>query len=186
MASNEDAFPCTVYDTRNISVRLAVALAAVTSDSHRARPIMFRTILIATDGSADGDRAFALARSMAVEAGSRLVVVYIAEIVPGKGGMYPLHVNEDQVRASIEALARKARADGVNSEAITETSRMGGPAHGIAEVARSVDADVIVVGTRGRTPVSEVVLGSVPIRLLQVAHRPVLIVPSPEVAGEKS
>jgi nucleotide-binding universal stress UspA family protein len=60
-----------------------------------------------------------------------------------------------------------------------QTVRIGGPAHVIAEIADSVDADLIVVGTRGRAPVSEILLGSVPIQLLHVAHRPVLVVPPP-------
>lgn len=147
---------------------------------------MFKTIVAAVDGSIDSDHAFALARSMAVEAGSRLVVVYITEVIGGRGGMYPLYANEDEVKQGVEALAEQARADGINSETVTEAIRGGGPAHAIASVAQSVNADVIVVGTRGRNPMVGVALGSVPIRLLQVAHRPVLVVPRLEVAGEKS
>jgi len=60
-----------------------------------------------------------------------------------------------------------------------QTVQLGGPAHVIADIADSVDADLIVVGTRARSPVSEVVLGSVPIRLLHVAHRPILVTGMP-------
>ena len=51
------------------------------------------------------------------------------------------------------------------------------PAQGIADVASEVGADVIVVGTRGHSPVGGVFAGSVAQRLLQVAPCPVLAVP---------
>jgi nucleotide-binding universal stress UspA family protein len=50
-------------------------------------------------------------------------------------------------------------------------------AHTIADVAREVGADLIVVGTRGHTPMVELLLGSVTQRLLHIAPCPVLAVP---------
>jgi nucleotide-binding universal stress UspA family protein len=133
--------------------------------------------VIATDGSDDGDRAFGLARSMASDAGARLVIVHVTELVGGKGGVYPLAADDEQVKARIKRQVEQLRADGIHAEAVMQTVRVGGPAHVIADIADSVDADLIVVGTRGRSPVSEIVLGSVSIRLLHIAHRPVLVVP---------
>lgn len=144
---------------------------------------MFKTILVAVDGSPDGDRAFDLARSMTTQEAARLVIVHVTEFVGGKGGTYPLAADDDDFKAKIQAQAEKLRAEGVKAEVVLESIRLGGPAHVIAEIAESVAADLIVVGTRGRSPLGELVLGSVPIRLLQVAHRPVLVVPPP--TGEK-
>lgn len=147
---------------------------------------MFKTIVIATDGSEDGDRAFAMARSIAGEAASRLVVVHVIELAGGKGGVYPTAVDEDKIKAGIEEQVAQLRKTGLNAELITETSRLGAPAHIISELADAVDADLIVVGTRGRAPISEVVLGSVPVRLLHIAHRPVLVVPPLARGGRSS
>ena len=47
----------------------------------------------------------------------------------------------------------------------------------IADAAREVDADVIVVGTRGHAPIAGLLLGSVTQRLLHIAPCPVLSVP---------
>jgi nucleotide-binding universal stress UspA family protein len=140
---------------------------------------MFKTVLIATDGSPNAKRALALAESMATEAGGRLVIVHVTEIVGGKGGVYAQALDDDQIASGIEAKAAELRAKGINAEAILHTIHGGGPAHVIADVAESHSADVIVVGTRGRSPVGEVILGSVPVRLLHIAHRPVLVVPPP-------
>ena len=53
----------------------------------------------------------------------------------------------------------------------------GGAAHAIADAATEVDADLVVVGTRGQGPVSGLLLGSVTNRLLHVAPCAVLAVP---------
>ena len=58
-----------------------------------------------------------------------------------------------------------------------ETIRIGGPAHGIDDIANRADADLIVVGTRGHTALSNLMLGSVAQRLLAIAKRPVFVVP---------
>ncbi len=55
---------------------------------------------------------------------------------------------------------------------------VGGPAHVIAEIADHVSADLIVTGTRGHSPLSGLLLGSVTQRLLHIAKQPVLAVPS--------
>jgi nucleotide-binding universal stress UspA family protein len=105
-----------------------------------------------------------------------LVIVHVTELAGGKAGVYPA-VDEDETRHGSEATAQRLRADGVDASTVLRSVRLGGPAHEIAEVAPEVDADVIVVGTRGRSPVGEVFLRSVLIRLLHIAHRPVLVVP---------
>jgi nucleotide-binding universal stress UspA family protein len=138
---------------------------------------MFKTIIAATDGSPHGDRALALAESMAREADAQLVVVHVVELVGGKGGVYPMAADEDDIRQNIEARVEKLRADGLDASIDVRRTRLGGPAHEIADAAASLEADLIVVGTRGGTPFSEVLLGSVPIRLMHISHRPVLVVP---------
>ena len=52
----------------------------------------------------------------------------------------------------------------------------------IADFARRSQADVIVMGTRGRGQVAGLLLGSVTQRLLHLAHCPVLAVPPGAVA----
>jgi len=58
------------------------------------------------------------------------------------------------------------------------------PAQCIADIASEVGADMIVVGTRGHSPVGGVFAGSVAQRLLQVAPCPVLAVPPRAAAPE--
>ncbi len=60
------------------------------------------------------------------------------------------------------------------------------PAHEVADVAREVGVDLIVLGTRGRGAVVGLVLGSVTLRLLHVAACPVLAVPAIEQSTDRA
>ena len=144
---------------------------------------MFDSIVIATDGSAHGDRALELARSLLRDETARLTVVHVVELVGGKGGVYPRAADEDLRRTRVTSQVEALGKAGVSAEFLTPAIRLGGPAHVIAEIAESLKADLIVVGSRGHSLISKVVLGSVPIRLLQVAPCPVLVVPLPDASG---
>jgi nucleotide-binding universal stress UspA family protein len=98
----------------------------------------------------------------------------------GKGAIYPIAVDEGEILTKIKAQVADFNAVGVPAELTTRVVSLGGPAHVIAEAAESVGADLIVVGSRGHSVLSQVVLGSVPVRLLHIANCPVLVVPPPE------
>lgn len=55
---------------------------------------------------------------------------------------------------------------------------VGEPAHTILQVASELDVDLIIMSTHGRSGVSRWLFGSVTGRVLSMAPRPVLIVPS--------
>ena len=60
--------------------------------------------------------------------------------------------------------------------------RDGDVATAIIGVADDIDADVIVMGTRGRGGTKAFLLGSVSRAVVEHADRAVLVVPSPELA----
>lgn len=139
---------------------------------------MFKTIVVGTDGSTEADSAFTLAKKLAQQDGARLIVVHVQEFLGGKGGVYPLHIDEDKIMTRIHEAVDELNRQGVKTELDVQQIPYGGPAHIIADVAKKADADLIIVGNKGRNPVSEIVLGNVPTRLLHIAHRPVLVVPA--------
>jgi nucleotide-binding universal stress UspA family protein len=133
-----------------------------------------KTILVATDGSACGQQAEDAGVELAAAARARVIFLNVrhegdsAHRPPGETGSHP---NDSQ--ALLDRALVKAVEAGVAAECETVE---GNPAHEIIEAARTNDADVIVVGSRGLGKISSVLLGSVSQAVLREADRPVLIV----------
>jgi len=140
---------------------------------------MYKNVIWATDGSEAADRALAHAKALVAESGGKLTVVYCEEFtLPGNGGeRVTVHANEDDVEAKIDRQVAELASNGTGATLQTTRSQVGNAAHAIAELATEDHADVIVVGTRGRTPLTGLLLGGVTQRLLHIAPCPVLAVP---------
>ena len=138
---------------------------------------MFKTIVVAMDGSEGSKRAASMAAELAKAQGAKLVVAHVAEHSVGKGGG-DLRADEDQLKEEIRGYAQELSSGGVEVDFEVRDEIVGGPAHAIAEVADQAGADLIVAGTRGHSAVAGLLLGSVTHRLLHIAKRPVLAVPS--------
>ena len=70
---------------------------------------MFKVIVIATDGSQAGDLAISFAKNLAVEQKSRLLVVHVDELVPGRGGAHHIQVLEPEMKQRSGARSRGYR-----------------------------------------------------------------------------
>jgi nucleotide-binding universal stress UspA family protein len=155
-------------------------------------------ILICYDGSADADTAVDAAAEMMPTQQATLLTVWepFVEIVTRAGPgfeLWPADIDHQQIDAAAESAAA-ARAD----QGAERARQAGLDAHGAArprgttiaetiiEEARARSALVIVIGTRGLTGVKSMMLGSVSHAVLQHADRPVMIVPSSEVAAKRA
>jgi nucleotide-binding universal stress UspA family protein len=137
---------------------------------------MFKTIVLALDGSEGSRRAIPLAVELAKRDQGKLVIVHVEEDIVGKGGG-PIKATEDEIQAEIRGQAEELSAQGIDTSVHMRSVMLGGPAHVIEDIATEADADLIVVGTRGHSPVAGLLLGSVAQRLLHISRRPVLAVP---------
>jgi nucleotide-binding universal stress UspA family protein len=110
------------------------------------------------------------------------VAVHCIELtIPkGPGGRYSVQWNEDELQEKVKRQVAELSHDGVRASLESATTAVGGAAHAISDIARDAGADAIVVGTRGRTALTGLLVGSVTQRLLHIAHCPVLAIPRPE------
>jgi nucleotide-binding universal stress UspA family protein len=140
------------------------------------------TVLVATDFSKTADAAVERARALAKSRGARLVLTHVMGLAPfAAGGPPPVAAIppdlEQAVRdAADRRLARIAEAcekDGIEVETALET---GEPAHCIVELAKNVEADLVVMGTRGLSGLRHLILGSTAEAVVRTAACPVLTV----------
>jgi nucleotide-binding universal stress UspA family protein len=106
-------------------------------------------IVVAYDGSEEARSALDHAASLAFPDGSTVHVVSVAGVQPGLGPS-PTWVRPWELvarRARVDAGAGLLRARGI---AVETVERQGEPAWAIVDEARKRNADVIVIGTRGR------------------------------------
>jgi nucleotide-binding universal stress UspA family protein len=137
---------------------------------------MFKTIVLALDGSDGSKRAIPFAVELARHDNAKVVIAHVEERIVGKGGG-PIHADEPEIQDWVRGEAEKLAAQGIETSVQMASVMVGGPAHAIDKVADEAGADLIVVGTRGHAPVSGLLLGSVTQRLLHIARCPVLAVP---------
>jgi len=139
---------------------------------------MFKTILWATDGSANADRALPFAKELAETSEAKLVVAHCRELLTGRAAGLPVNADEPDIIGKIRDQVAELRSVGIDvHDEIVTTTGVGAPTV-IADIARDVDADIIVVGTRGHSALVGLLVGSVTQRLLHVAPCSVLAVPA--------
>jgi nucleotide-binding universal stress UspA family protein len=145
---------------------------------------MFNTIVWATDGSENADRALPYVISLAKDHPATLTVVHVVEkYATHSAAGLSVYADENQVEKKLTQMVAKLSDEGLDAT-LKIVSHVGPqPAHEIAHIAREVNADLIVAGTRGHTPIGGLLLGGVTMRLLHVAPCPVLAVPAAKQRG---
>jgi nucleotide-binding universal stress UspA family protein len=141
-----------------------------------------RRILLASDFSRASRKAFATAVKMAKANRATLTIVHaFAPLMPVAPDQYvgpetweQIDVRERRrVRHQLAALVRKAKEAGVRAVGLTVD---GNPAEQINRTARNKHADMLVIGTHGRTGLAKFFLGSIANRVVATAPCPVLTV----------
>jgi nucleotide-binding universal stress UspA family protein len=162
-------------------------MAPAHSDNPAADGPTVDHVLFATDGSDDADRAAAHAVELAAAFDATLSVLSVVDSRYERAYETDDARRDARTRLAVEAEAattrvtRRATAAGVRTVTAVEEGR---PAQIIADVAADVDADVVVVGTHGRTGLYRFLLGSVAEGVLDRLRRSVLVVPTETDAGD--
>jgi len=145
---------------------------------------MSNTILLAVDTTSHTEAAADLACSLASGTGDRVVVLHVHEFAIGRFGRIQVDCGDGDGEKVVSELVERLRAGGVTAESDIRKTPVGHIARTVAGVADELDARMIVVGSGGTHDVPRLPFGSVSLRLLHLATRPVLIVPrAPEQAA---
>ncbi len=137
---------------------------------------MFDRLLVAIDHSESSTRVIAMARDLAKTAGSKVFVLHLREHeVLGRLGV-PATEETDEGRAEVDDAVGVLRAAGVTAEGAVLDTIFGHAAREIVDQAAAHDVSVIVMGSRGRSELASLVVGSTAHKVLHLSDRPVLVV----------
>ena len=138
-------------------------------------PPRVETILLATDLGPASAAATEQAVELAVRLGARLLVVHVVSQMKGAIPVPRGRAVEERTHraTTAQAVVQRARAAGAEATFILWE---GDPGDGIVAAAEAEAADIVVVGTHGRSGVGRYLLGSVSDEVVRRAPCPVLVV----------
>jgi nucleotide-binding universal stress UspA family protein len=150
---------------------------------HQAR-LMFKSILVGTDGSETAHTALRRAIELAASLGARLEIVSAyepvsdprlrgEEVIVPKDVQWAINPHDDVLELLEQA---RAEAVGAGVAQVETFPRQGDAADAIVDVAEERRCDLIVVGNKGMTGAKRFLLGSVPNKVSHHAPCSVLIV----------
>jgi len=139
----------------------------------------FRKLLVPVDGSDPSGAAISLALRVALDAGAAVVFCSVADLAQASSLCYPgvdasivIDSELEQCRALVAAAEVQARAAGVNARGVAVE---GLRTDAILDLARAEGADLIVMGSHGRSGVARAFLGSTTEGVLRRSPVPVLV-----------
>ena len=139
-----------------------------------------QTILHPTDFSLSAEHAFQVACSLARDQGARVIVLHVAvPPVVGQGGSMTPPPQGDWQALEDRLVQIKAADASFRVEHKLET---GNPVSEIVRVAQEARADLIVMGSHGRTGLARLLMGSVAEHTVREARCSVLIVKNADIA----
>lgn len=143
---------------------------------------MYQRILAAVDDSATSDRSLQEAIGLAKDQHAKLRIVYVVD----KATIYsstqlPPEIERAWIEIGHDILnkaQRSARSGGIDAEVkLLETEIIGdGMAEAIVEEAKAWPADIVVLGTHGRSGLKHLLMGSVAEGIVRNCPAPILLV----------
>jgi nucleotide-binding universal stress UspA family protein len=145
---------------------------------------MFKHILVATDGSTASDHAAALAVDLARTHGAKITALYVVDPYPylGVGEANPYGFQAYMAAAQAQAADAHAKVAMLCKQGSSEVPVQAllvedaAVTASIVQTAKTQDADLIVVGSHGRTGIVRLMLGSVANKVVAESTVPVLVV----------
>jgi nucleotide-binding universal stress UspA family protein len=143
---------------------------------------MFKHILVPVDGSATAQMAVQKAIGLAQVFGSRVTAIFVIDPYPftGVGTDFAYgqaeYLNAATAEANLAIKATKTAFEQAGVKVDTSVVESHAAWRGVVDSAESMQADLIVMGSHGRSGLEKLVLGSVTQAVLSHTRLPVLVV----------
>jgi nucleotide-binding universal stress UspA family protein len=137
---------------------------------------MYEKLLVAIDHSKATEHVLSAARDLASLSHGEVWVLHLREreVMPRAGFIET--ESTDEAQAQVEAAVEELTKAGIKAHGVVRSTIYGYAAREIVEDAKSRDASVIIMGSRGHGDLAGLVLGSTAHKVIHLADRPVLVV----------
>ncbi|WP_276378680.1 universal stress protein [Flavobacterium sp. H4147] len=139
-----------------------------------------KRILVPTDFSEHAEHALKVAAQIARKNNSEIIILHMLELP---------HQSNDAIFGGVsipetmlfmqkanETLDKVSNSDFLDGIPVTEIVKMDKPIHGITQVSKEQDVDLIVMGSHGSTGIDELLIGSNTEKVVRNSDIPVLII----------
>lgn len=130
---------------------------------------MFNKIMVPSDGSKYAEKAEDMAISLAEKLGSSVVAVHVID----EKLIYPFDIMEEEGNDILSKIHEKGSAKGVK---VDEVLIFGNPRHDMKKIAEKSGADLLVIGSHGKSGLEKILMGSVAENAIKTVEIPVLLV----------
>ena len=155
---------------------------------------MYKNIVVAVDGSNTSLNALKHASSLALAGNATLTLITVAnpgeymtlapEFLQHESYEAAAVAGGNEVLAEAAAAAKQAGVSDVRSHLLVSSKGAKEMAHGLVEYADSHGADLIVIGTHGRSGLMHLLMGSFAETVMRQSHLPLLVIRSAAVEEE--
>jgi len=138
---------------------------------------VYEKILLAVDHSEMSDRAVTAARDLALLSKGEVWVLHLREREMGaKTGVLTTDETTEDANAKVAACVEALAQAGVKAHGEVRSTIFGYAAREVVNDAKEIGADIIVMGSRGRSDIAGLLLGSTAHKVIHLSDRPVLVV----------
>jgi nucleotide-binding universal stress UspA family protein len=137
---------------------------------------VYEKLLVAVDHSKATEQVLNAARDLASLSHGEVWVLHLREreVMP-RAGLIDTE-STDEAKSEVEAAVEGLTKAGIKAHGVVRNTIYGYAAREIVEEAKSIEASVIIMGSRGRGDLAGLVLGSTAHKVIHLADRPVLVV----------
>jgi nucleotide-binding universal stress UspA family protein len=144
---------------------------------------MIKKILIATDGSDTSKKAVLVGIDMARRAGGSIIAIYVVDVsrISHLPGYAMIPGIKEKIIGLMEEEGRQATGfaeDGAQEANVPchKIISQGNPSQELLRLSRDLEADLLILGSRGRSGAQRYILGSVAEKVVQQSTVPVLLI----------
>jgi universal stress protein A len=141
-------------------------------------PLTLKSILVPMDFSDSARKALQYALAFARLFKVEITLLHIApELAEDSRVTFAMpELQQEILQEAADNLCKEIERAGMPEVKVSPVVKKGTPFHEIVETARQMNADLIVIGTHGRTGLKHVFMGSTAERVVRHAPCPVLVV----------